>query len=110
MDRVETLADRVTVLAQSELVTMGTPTSVGERDTGMVTIRFELPPGVEAADLPITVDSREGRHVEIQTDDELRVLHTLTGWALERGVALPGLAVLRVTLEDVYLRLTKERQ
>jgi len=34
------------------------------------------------------------------------VLHRLTGWALEHGVPLAGLTVERMTLEDVYLRLT----
>ena len=45
--------------------------------------------------------------VEIHTDDELRVLHDLTGWALETGHALAGLSVLRVSLEDIYLGLTR---
>lgn len=34
------------------------------------------------------------------------MLHQLTGWALSRGVPLTGLTVERLTLEDVYLRLT----
>ena len=38
------------------------------------------------------------------------MLHTLTGWALERHVRLPGLSVARVTLEDIYLQLTREDQ
>ena len=45
--------------------------------------------------------------VEIRTEDELRVLHELTGWALEGGHAAAGLSVLRVSLEDVYLGLTR---
>jgi len=48
--------------------------------------------------------------VEIHTEDELPVLHALSGWAIERGVRLPGLSVARITLEDVYLRLTREAQ
>ena len=47
-------------------------------------------------------------HVEIHTEDELQVLHELTGWALDGGHALPGLSVLRVSLEDIYLGLTGE--
>ena len=35
-------------------------------------------------------------------------LNALTGWALERGVALEGLEVSRPSLEDVYLELTRE--
>ena len=43
----------------------------------------------------------------IHTEDELRVLHDLTGWALAGGHALTGLSVLRVSLEDIYLGLTR---
>jgi len=32
-------------------------------------------------------------------------LHTLTGWALDRGVTLDGLSVVRPSLEDIYLEL-----
>jgi hypothetical protein len=46
-------------------------------------------------------------HVEIHTEDEVQLLHDLTGWALAGGHALAGLSVLRVSLEDVYLGLTK---
>ena len=46
-------------------------------------------------------------HVEIHTEDELRVLHDLTGWALDGGHPLAGLSVLRVSLEDIYLGLTR---
>ena len=44
----------------------------------------------------------------MRTDDELRVLHDLTGWALEGNRALAGLSVLRVSLEDIYLGLTEQ--
>ncbi len=108
MDEVEALADRVAVLADARIVASGTPSSLGGRDSGAVTIRFGLPDGIVPADLPVPVDMVGDRTAEIRTEDELRVLHTLTGWALERDRELPGLAVLRVTLEDVYLELTRE--
>jgi ABC-2 type transport system ATP-binding protein len=38
--------------------------------------------------------------------DVTKVLHDLTGWALDAGVELVGLSVARPTLEDVYLQLT----
>ncbi len=43
MDEVEALADRVAVLFGQEIVAMGTPSSIGGRDLGAVTIRFMLP-------------------------------------------------------------------
>jgi ABC-2 type transport system ATP-binding protein len=36
------------------------------------------------------------------------VLHTLTGWALDRGLPLDRLRVDRPTLEDMYLALTDD--
>ena len=44
--------------------------------------------------------------MEIRTDKEVEVLAMLTTWALRDGVDLIGLTVERLTLEDVYLRLT----
>jgi len=106
MDEVEALADKVAVLHKAEIVASGTPTSIGGRDSSTVTIRFGLPDGVSATDVPGPAPTVENGIVEISTDDELRVLHQLTGWAIEHGHALPGLAVTRVSLEDIYLGLT----
>ncbi len=104
MDEVEALADRVAVLNNAEIVAAGTPTSIGGRDSSEVTIRFLLPEGATAADLPMRIDSLDQGLVEIRTRDELRLLHELTGWALEHEHVLTGLSVVRVTLEDVYLQ------
>ncbi len=67
-----------------------------------------LPEGVIESDIPAPVTAIDDGLVQIVTDDELRVLHTLTGWALDHGHVLMGLAVVRVTLEDVYLKLTRD--
>ena len=107
MDEVEALADRVAVLNNAEIVASGTPTSIGGRDSGTVTIRFALPESVAASDIPYQVLSIDDGMVTVRTDDELRALHTLTGWALDKGLALPGLSVSRVSLEDIYLNLTR---
>ena len=106
MDEVEVLADRVAVLSGHEIVASGTPSSIGGRDLGAVTIRFRLPHGVTLAALPVPARPAGDGHVEIHTEEELQVLHDLTGWALAGGHALQGLSVLRVSLEDIYLGLT----
>jgi ABC-2 type transport system ATP-binding protein len=110
MDEVEALADRVAVLSGARIVAAGTPMSLGGRDSSAVTIRFTLPEDVAATDLPVaiaSIASIDDGTVEVHTEDEVQVLHDLTGWALERSLALPGLSVHRVTLEDIYLELTK---
>jgi ABC-2 type transport system ATP-binding protein len=110
MDEVEALADRVAVLNNAAIVASGTPASIGGRDSGTVTIRFTLPDGVTVAELPVGPTSVDERLITVRTEDELRHLHALTGWALEKGLVLPGLSVSRVSLEDIYLDLTRDAQ
>jgi ABC-2 type transport system ATP-binding protein len=45
--------------------------------------------------------------VVLETATPTRTLHDLTAWAVARGLELPGLEVLRPSLEDVYLELTR---
>jgi ABC-2 type transport system ATP-binding protein len=107
MDEVEALADRVAVLFGQVVVASGTPSSIGGRDLGAVTIRFKLPDGVTVDTLPVRAEPADDGHVEIHTEDEVAILHELTGWALAEGHPLQGLSVLRVSLEDIYLGLTQ---
>jgi ABC-2 type transport system ATP-binding protein len=111
MDEAEVLADRLAVIAGGRIVATGTPESIGGREVSEATIRFRLPAGVTVDDLPAGLVDGVPRvaasgSVELASTDEVRVLHRLTGWAIERGVPLEGLSVARLTLEDVYLRLT----
>jgi ABC-2 type transport system ATP-binding protein len=105
MDEAQALADHVAVIAAGEIVAAGTPDTIGGRQQAAVRIRFLPPAGTRLEQLPLPVQ-RNGEWVEIQTDEPTTVLHSLTGWALDRGLELPGLEVDRPTLEDVYLELT----
>ncbi len=107
MDEAEALADRVAVIADGRVVAEGPPGSLGEREVAAVHIRFRLPPGIPVDRLPVDASVDRDR-VTIETTDGVTVLHRLTGWALEHGVPLAGLTVERMTLEDVYLRLTSK--
>jgi ABC-2 type transport system ATP-binding protein len=90
MDEAEALADQVSIIASGKIVAHGPPSSLGGRDQGAATIRFQLPAGVEPADLPVAVVG-DGPPVELRTDSELEALYELTRWALEHGVRLTGL-------------------
>ena len=107
MDEAQELADRVAIIADGRIVAEGTPDDLDGRDTAAVRVRFRLPAGVAAADLPVAARPvGDAVEVAVPAGEEMRVLHLLTGWALERGVSLDSLRVDRPTLEDVYLRLT----
>ncbi|MDP9343148.1 MAG: ABC transporter ATP-binding protein [Actinomycetota bacterium] len=107
MDEAQELAQRVAIIAQGVIVAEGAPSSLGGRDVAATIIRFRMPEG--AGDPPISFAAdlvvRDGI-AEIRTTEPTRVLHDLTGWALERGMELEALSVARPSLEDVYLQLT----
>jgi ABC-2 type transport system ATP-binding protein len=105
MEEAEALADQVAIIASGKIVAHGPPASLGGRDQGAATIRFQLPAGVTPTELPVAITG-DGPSVELRTDRELEALYELTRWALEHGVRLTGLTVSRHTLEDVYLQLT----
>jgi len=104
MDEAQYLADRVAVIAGGRVVAEGPPSSIGGRDVGAARIRFSLAEGLSESELPVKA-RRDGAVFEVEAPDPTRALHTLTGWALERGVELSGLTVTRRSLEDVYLDL-----
>jgi ABC-2 type transport system ATP-binding protein len=110
MDEAQALADRVAVMRDGELVAQGPPSELAGRDVAPAEIRFRLPAGTSAADLPrLGADiTFEGSTVVVVTDRPTLAAHALTGWAIERGLDLPGLTVERPSLEDVYLSLTEE--
>ncbi|MGH3119114.1 MAG: ABC transporter ATP-binding protein [Gaiellales bacterium] len=106
MDEAQNLADRVAIIAAGKIVIEGPPATLADRDQAATSISFEA--GAAPAELPeklrgssVVADGR----VLITTQDPVRALHELTGWALEKNLSLEGLAVSKPSLEDVYLRL-----
>jgi len=119
MEEAQRLADTVAILRRGEIVGEGRPDEIGDREHQPATVRFRLPSGIGPADLPGTFHGAEvvsgvgtadddGGLVALQTPDPTRALNELTGWALDRNLALEGLEVNRPSLEDVYLRLTEQ--
>ena len=106
MDEAQELADRVAIIRRGEIVAQGRPDELGGRDL-RCEIRFRLPEGVGAGELPVEAKVEDGR-ATVLTERPLQPLNALTGWALERGYDLPDLEVERPSLEDVYLELTEE--
>jgi ABC-2 type transport system ATP-binding protein len=115
MDEAQALADRVAVMSGGRIVAEGPPSTIGGRDTARTRIRFALPDGYPAADLPLPdppsapVPGQAGL-VTVETAEPTETLHQLTGWALRRGIVLDRLTVDRASLEDVYLRLTSDAE
>jgi ABC-2 type transport system ATP-binding protein len=105
MDEAQYLANRVAVIAGGVIVAEGPPSTLAGRASAASVVSFRV--SDDAVELPDLGQRKitDGTLV-VRTDDPTTVLHRLTGWALERGVALEGLEVRRPALEDVYLELT----
>jgi ABC-2 type transport system ATP-binding protein len=107
MAEAQALADRVVLLSNGAVVAEGPPAGLGGREAERARITFTLPPGVALADLPVPGTQKQGA-VVIETAHPVAELHQLTSWAVRHDVLLSGLTVDRPSLEDVYLRLTRE--
>ena len=106
MQEAEALANRVAVIARGEIVAEGSPTTLGDRAVGQARITLHVATDADRPPQLAHATSVGDGVLEIVTTDPTRVLHELTGWALETGRTLDGLTVTRPTLEDVYLELT----
>ncbi len=110
MEEAERLADRIAVIARGRIVAEGTPQTLGGRQLEAAQITFSAPAETSAGDLPAVLAERvqpePGGRLRLPSMSVAADLHTLSGWALERGLELDDLEVARPTLEDVYLQLT----
>ena len=108
MEEAQRLADRVAIVVSGRIVAEGTPSQLVAADRDASAIRFRLPAGLSADELPPSIMASVGGDGSFtaEVSDPVRALHELTGWALERGLDLDGLEVRRPSLEDVYLQLT----
>ena len=105
MDEAQYLADRVAVIAAGRIVAQGPPATIGDRERARARIRYRLPAGMSPPPGLGGPPAADGL-TEFVPDDLTRALSQLTGWAIERGISLDGLDIIRPSLEDVYLALT----
>jgi ABC-2 type transport system ATP-binding protein len=90
LDEAQQLADRLAVLRDGQIVTIGTPADLTRSE--QTEIRYR----------------RDGQVVVERTESPTRALHELAGRALAEGRELEGLEVRRASLEDVYLDLLRD--
>ena len=93
LDEAQQLADRLAVLRDGEIVTIGTPAELVAA-SGPTEIRYR----------------EESEHRVVQTEEPTRALHELTGRALAEGRELHDLEVRRASLEEAYLELLREEE
>jgi ABC-2 type transport system ATP-binding protein len=87
LQEAETLADRLGVISQGRLIAVSTPATLGDRESAPATVSWHEPDGSPGAERTSTPTAY------------------VAELAARFGGEVPGLAVSRPTLEDVYLAM-----
>ncbi|WP_329020953.1 ABC transporter ATP-binding protein [Streptomyces sp. NBC_00690] len=106
LEEAESLADRLAIMHRGRIVTTGTPATVtAERPAR---IRFQLPEGVPAARLPLSLQAgADGQRIEIRTHQLQESLEELLRWARESQIRLEGLDARSASLEEAFLDIAQ---
>jgi ABC-2 type transport system ATP-binding protein len=110
LEEAQRLADRVAVMRDGRLVAAGTPDELRAGCDLPTVIDFDLPDGLTAADLPLlsAPPSVTRQQVRVASRTPVEDSWRLTGWARGHGVCLHDFTVAPPTLEEAYLRLTRD--
>ncbi|HZU74511.1 MAG TPA: ABC transporter ATP-binding protein [Acidimicrobiales bacterium] len=113
LDEAERLADRIVIVDHGRVVAAGSPTELRRAGAGGP-IRFGAPPGLDVAGLGATLgapvaEERPGEYT-VDTAPTPSAIASLTAWLAERNLPLADLQAGRHRLEDVFLRLTSDRE
>ncbi|WP_069813910.1 ABC transporter ATP-binding protein [Streptomyces sp. TP-A0874] len=107
LEEAEELADRLAIMHGGRIVASGTPEEVTAARPSR--IRFRLPEGVAAEQLPLDA-TVEGRRVEIRTEQLQDSLIRLLLWARDRNLELAGLDARAASLEEAFLEISRSRE
>lgn len=111
LEEAERLADRVFIIGRGRLVASGTLAELAAK-AGPAEVRWSTGPGLDtsalAVSLGVAVSEPEPGHYVAATPGTPEVVAGIAGWLAGRGLPLEDLRVGRASLEEVYLRLTRE--
>ncbi|GAB3996743.1 ABC transporter ATP-binding protein [Glycomyces albus] len=111
MVEAQRLCDRVAIMQAGEIAAVGTSDQLVP-DEGRAVISFHAK-DVDIESLPEDLFGSAraaGGRIILNTDDIPRVLHRLTGWALDNDLPLGDLEVRRLDLEELYLSILARRE
>ena len=128
LDEAERLADHVVILDDGGVIAQGSPRSLMASDA-VEEVRFAAPPGLDVVALathlrplagaagpadagtgavPLVVEASPGEYV-VAAVGSPALIAALTAWLAERDLSLGDLRAGRQRLEDVFLRLVRDR-
>jgi len=91
LDEAEALADRVGVIVAGKIIEISTPASLGGRMSALTTVSWQ---------------SLEGKIESVETDEPTEIVRELIK---KFNGEIPGLSIMRPSLEDIYLKMIGEK-
>ncbi|MFO8010646.1 MAG: ABC transporter ATP-binding protein [Dehalococcoidia bacterium] len=113
MEEAERLCDRVAIMDHGEIISLGTPRQMIDRNFRESAIQFKIDghPGHDImTELPgVTGVAEEDEEVIIYTENISATIPALLELASSSGTELTDMSIRQATLEDVFLKLTGKR-
>ncbi len=111
LDEAARLADHVVIMDRGRVVAAGAPRDLMGQSHE---IRFGAPPGIDVAALGAhlggqVVEEQPGEY-RVDCEPTPQAVAALTGWLAERSLRLADLRAGRQSLEDLFLKLTGDRE
>lgn len=100
------LASRIVVLAAGRVVADASPPTL-QAAAGPSTVRFRVPVGAPAPDLPVAFERHPDGTLGVTTADPSGLVRALSAWEGTSGHRLADLTITSPTLEDAYLELIR---
>jgi ABC-2 type transport system ATP-binding protein len=105
MDEAERLCDRLAVIREGRVTAAGSPAALVAEHSGEVTITFTAPGSIPALGGIPGVASVQRRGSSVSVHGESAIVARVGRALSEAGIEPTDMAVVRPSLEDVYLRL-----
>jgi len=115
IEEAERLCDRVAIMDEGKIVTMGTPRELQQKSREQSRIQIVTTQPLNAVQLPQWPDAvqtsldGDSRHLTVYSTRPARTLFEMMRWLDQQGIQLEDVHLKRPTLEDVFVEITGKK-
>jgi len=115
IEEAERLCDRVAIMDEGKIVTMGTPRELQQKSREQSRIQIVTTQPLNAVQLPQWPDAvqtsldGDGRQLTVYSTRPARTLFEMMRWLDQQGIQLEDVHLKRPTLEDVFVEITGKK-